>query len=191
MLQSSASRPSVKCRITSFVIPEAAAKESRIKLSLWGFTVQPPLDSSFGADLAAFTKAPPGVRVLNSFFCTRINVAVQVFESVVPSECTRLTVGVVDVSIHARAPGYPGAMALHLGEAEFSTELVGNSPESTFGLSISSSHIFLVDSIEDAIESIGTSRSFPGRGVDFWKVSFRPSADASPAECRFRILVMH
>lgn len=52
----------------SFAVPETTAKESRIKFSLWGFTVHPPLDGSFANDLAMFTKAPPGVRILNSYF---------------------------------------------------------------------------------------------------------------------------
>jgi hypothetical protein len=49
----------------SLVVPETTAKESRIKLSLWGYTVHPPLDGGFGNDLAVFAKAPPGVRILN------------------------------------------------------------------------------------------------------------------------------
>ncbi|KAF8447739.1 hypothetical protein L210DRAFT_3527080 [Boletus edulis BED1] len=151
---SSAPRPSVKSRITSLVVPESTAKESRIKLSLWGFTVHPPLDSSLGKDLAVFVKAPPGV-----------------FESVVPSECTRLTVGVVDVSVHLRTLGHPGGAVLHLGEAEFSTELVGDSSESAFKLWVSSSHLFLVDSIEDALELTGKTQSPNDISVEFWKNS--------------------
>ena len=79
--------------------------------------------------------------------------------------------GVVDVSVHLRAFGYPGAAALHLGEAEFSTELVGNSSQSAFKLRVSSSHIFLVDSIQDAFDTTGTTQSLLGHGVNFWKVS--------------------
>lgn len=111
-----------------------------------------------------------------------MNTALQVFESVVPSECTRLTVGVVDVSVHLRALGYPGAAVLHVGEAEFSTELVGNSSESAFKLRVSSSHFFLVDSIQDAFETTGTTRGPHGLGVDFWKVSCRLFIDALSAK---------
>lgn len=104
------------------------------------------------------------------------------FESVVPSECTRLTVGVIDVSVHLRAPGYPGAAVLYLGEVEFSTELVGNSSESAFKLDVSSSHILLVDSIQDAFGSTGTIQSSLGRGVNFWKVSCRLLANGPSAK---------
>ncbi|KAG6376342.1 hypothetical protein JVT61DRAFT_2325 [Boletus reticuloceps] len=167
---SSAPRPSVKSRITSLVVPETTAKESRIKLSLWGFTVHPPLDSSLGKDLAVFVKAPPGV-----------------FESVVPSECTRLTVGVVDVSVHLRTLGHPGGAVLHLGEAEFSTELVGDSSESAFKLWVSSSHFFLVDSIQDALESTGKTQIPNGLSVEFWKNSgYALIAEISHSQLMYR-----
>lgn len=90
--------------------------------------------------------------------------------------------GVVDVSLHLRALGHPGAVVLHFGEAEFSTELVGNSSESAFRLRVLSSHFFLVDSIQDAFESTGATQSPLGFGVEFWKVSCRPFARASSAE---------
>lgn len=90
--------------------------------------------------------------------------------------------GVVDVSVHLRALGYPGAAVLHLDEAEFSTKLAGNSSESAFKLNISSLHFFLVDSIQDAFESTGTTQSPLGRGVDFWRVSCRFFADSLSAQ---------
>lgn len=71
---------------------------------------------------------------------------------------------------------------LYLGEAEFSTELMGNSSESAFKLGVSSSHIFLVDSIQDAFGSTGTIQSSLGRGVDFWKVSCKLFADDPSAK---------
>ncbi|KAF9246321.1 hypothetical protein BU15DRAFT_70422 [Melanogaster broomeanus] len=150
----SAPKPMVKTRIISLVVPETTVKESRIKLSLWGFTVHVPPDLRVANDLAVFAKAPPGV-----------------FESVVPSECTRLAVAVVDVSVHVRAPEYPGAAVLHLGETNFSTELVGNSPESTFRLDVPSLHFLLIDSIPDAMESAKTPQGPAGHGVSFWKDS--------------------
>lgn len=94
------------------------------------------------------------------------------FESVVPSERTRLAVGVVDVSVRLKAPEYPGAAVLHLGEADFSTELVGNSTESAFNLSVSSLHFLIVDSIRDAIEATETTQAPGGHGVGLWKVGY-------------------
>lgn len=53
----------VKTRIISLAVPETTAKESRITLSLWGFTIYVPPDLRFASDLVAFAKAPPGVRI--------------------------------------------------------------------------------------------------------------------------------
>ncbi|KIJ69300.1 hypothetical protein HYDPIDRAFT_145192 [Hydnomerulius pinastri MD-312] len=151
---SSAPKPMVKARVTSLVVPTTTAKESRIKLSLWGFTIRVPPDLRFANDLGIFAKAPPGV-----------------FESVVPSERTRLAFAVVDVSVHVMAPEYPGAAVLHLGEVDFSTELVGNSTESAFSLSVASLHFLIVDSIHDALESSETPQGSRGHGVGLWKNS--------------------
>ena len=113
---------------------------------------------------------------------TLINTRLQVFESVVPSECTRLTVGAVDISVYLRAMDHPGAAVLHLDEIEFSTELAGNSSESAFKLSVLSSHFFLVDSIQDAFESTGIIRSPFGGGLDSWKVRHTLFADRLSAK---------
>ncbi|KAH7889362.1 hypothetical protein F5I97DRAFT_1940745 [Phlebopus sp. FC_14] len=151
---SSTPRPMIKARVTSLVVPETTAKESRIKLSCWGFTCHVPQDVAFASDLVQFAKAPPGV-----------------FESVVPSELTRLSITVVDVSIHSEAPKYPGAAVLHIGGADLTTELVGNSSISEFRLGVSSSHFFIVDSIHDTNESLETFQGPVGQGVGMWKNS--------------------
>lgn len=91
-------------------------------------------------------------------------------------------VGVVDVSVHLCAQGYPGAAVLHLDEAEFSTELTGISSESVFKLGVSLSHLFLVDSIRDAFDATGPSHSRPGHGVDFWRVSCTLFIDSLPTQ---------
>jgi autophagy-related protein 2 len=51
----------VKLRFTSLVVPETTAKESRLKLTLWGFTYDAYPDLKWVADLGRFVKAPPGV----------------------------------------------------------------------------------------------------------------------------------
>ncbi len=50
------------------VIPESTAKESRIKISLWGFTYKLYPDIGWTADIAEFIKAPPGVSYNSSLF---------------------------------------------------------------------------------------------------------------------------
>ena len=51
----------VKVQFTSLVVPETTAKESRVKLTLWGFTYKVYPDLKWVADLDRFVKAPPGV----------------------------------------------------------------------------------------------------------------------------------
>ncbi|KAI6160026.1 putative peripheral membrane protein [Pisolithus thermaeus] len=93
-------KPMIKIRITSLLVPETSAKESKIKLALCGITCHVPANPCFAADLAAFAKAPPGV-----------------FESVVPSERTVFSATVVDVSLvgNSLETGFKlGISALHL-----------------------------------------------------------------------------
>lgn len=55
----------VKLRFASVVISDTAAKESRIKTTLHGFTfLLSAAHMGWANDLAAFIKAPPGVRVI-------------------------------------------------------------------------------------------------------------------------------
>ncbi|KAK0197033.1 hypothetical protein F5146DRAFT_1013780 [Armillaria mellea] len=61
----------LRLQFTSLVIPETTAKESRIKISLWGFTYKLYPNIGWTTDIAEFIKAPPGA-----------------FESVIPSERT-------------------------------------------------------------------------------------------------------
>lgn len=57
--------PMVKLRFASVSLSDTTAKESRIKISLHGFTFNLAADQmKWINDLAAFAKAPPGVRVL-------------------------------------------------------------------------------------------------------------------------------
>jgi autophagy-related protein 2 len=51
----------LKLRFSSLVVPETTIKESRIKLTLCGFTYDMRPDFSWVADLETFFKSPPGV----------------------------------------------------------------------------------------------------------------------------------
>lgn len=53
----------VKARFTSLVVPETGAKETKIRLALWGFTCHVYPNLQWISDLARFMKAPPGVSV--------------------------------------------------------------------------------------------------------------------------------
>ncbi|KAL4067949.1 hypothetical protein V8B97DRAFT_1939546 [Scleroderma yunnanense] len=167
---SAAPKPMIKIRVTSLVVAETTIKESKIKLSLWGTTCHVPPDLHFVANLASFAKAPPGV-----------------FESVVPSERTVFSVAVNDVSVQLKAPEYPGASVLHIGEADFSTELIGNSLEFGFKLSISALHFLIIDSIHDTSEVLESSQRLAGVGIALWKNSgYALVADVANCHLSFR-----
>ena len=72
---------------------------------------------------------------------------VQAFESVVPSERTKVAVTIIDSSLRLLQPSHPGALVAHIGEMDFSTTLVGNSAETSFHLEVPALSIFLVDDL--------------------------------------------
>lgn len=61
ILQLLSPQPLLKLRFTSVILPETIAKESRIRLHLWGFTYQLFTDVSWISDITLFANAPPGV----------------------------------------------------------------------------------------------------------------------------------
>ncbi|KAI0065395.1 hypothetical protein BV25DRAFT_1821795 [Artomyces pyxidatus] len=146
------SRPLIKLRFISLVVPESTAKESRVKLTLTGFTYNVMPDLQWLTALTIFAKPPPGA-----------------FESVVPSERTQVAVKVVDGSIRMFAPNHPGAIVVYLGELEFSTDLVGDSPETSFIISVSSLGAFLTDDNGATIRSPSNSRPSSTKGITHWR----------------------
>lgn len=149
---SSVPRPMVKARFTSLAVPETGAKETKIRLALWGFTCHVYPDLQWISDLAQFMKAPPGV-----------------FESVVPSERTSLSFPIADVSIKTYAPGHPGSAVVYIGEAELNTELAGNSSEFKLKLLVPSLSFLLVDSMADAPNGPGSAKTSGGSSLNLWK----------------------
>ncbi|KAI0928435.1 hypothetical protein AcW1_005680 [Taiwanofungus camphoratus] len=152
----STSRSALKFRFTSLVVPETTSKESRVKLTLYGVTYNMYPDFEWASDLGRFAKAPPGA-----------------FESVVPSERTRISVTILNSSVRASAPNYSGALVPYIGELSFSTIIVGSSPEISFHLHLSALSLLLADDISaDVEESEQTRAVHPGPdppGVSFWQ----------------------
>ncbi|KAI0093682.1 hypothetical protein BDY19DRAFT_1063485 [Irpex rosettiformis] len=133
-------QPLLKLRFTSLVVSDSAAKESRIKVTICGatYTLYPNLD--WITDITRFVKAPPGV-----------------FESVVPSERTRLSIKVVDSSLQGLCPKYPGSLVLHLGEVEYSSVMVGALPETSFTVGLQTVSLLLLDDLSSVDESTSSS----------------------------------
>ncbi|KAL1733122.1 hypothetical protein EV714DRAFT_282136 [Schizophyllum commune] len=143
-----APRAMLNLRFVSAALPGTGAKESRIKLNLFGFTCNAHPKYQWALDLGRFVKAPPGA-----------------FESVPPSERTRVSVQILDGSLRLLAPKHPGAAVVHLGDLEFSTEIV-DSPEFSFNLAVPALAFYMLDDLADASEN-----RYHRGGVAHWKAA--------------------
>ncbi|TFY83716.1 hypothetical protein EWM64_g299 [Hericium alpestre] len=147
------SRPIVKLRFTSLMVPESTSKESRINLTLFGFLYNFNPDLRWANDLAQFVKPPPGV-----------------FESVIPSERTKVAVKVMESSIRLFSIKHKGALVVHLGDFQFSTDIVGNSPKMVFDLSVHSLAALLNDDHTTIEEAVAPATNPSSQGcLLFWK----------------------
>ena len=104
------------------------------------------------------------------YACSRLS---QAFESVVPSERTRINVKIIDTSIRLLAPSHPGALVPYIGELDFSTVIEGNSPIFSMNLSVPALALLFVDDVSSfPEESEAASRTqSAAHGVAFWKVN--------------------
>ncbi|KDQ16218.1 hypothetical protein BOTBODRAFT_173128 [Botryobasidium botryosum FD-172 SS1] len=150
------SKYALELQLRSLVISDTSAKESRIKLSTFGLIVTVIPDFSFAADLALFAKAPKGLA----------------FEAVVPTECTRLQIRLVECAIRVFPPTNPGTLVLWIGDTEFATDLIGQSTELTLNLGVKSLSILFVD------DASATNTPTPAAGerisasqLEYWKRS--------------------
>ncbi|KAJ7172409.1 hypothetical protein C8R46DRAFT_992546 [Mycena filopes] len=162
----SAAKPLLKLAFTSMTVPETTAKESRIKLALWGFTCNLSPDIQWATDLALFFKPPPGA-----------------FEAVIPTERTHISLKIVDGSIRVSASRHPGALVVHTGALDFSTSVVGDSPNSSFHLSIPELAILMIDDLADTVDPGVHNNS----GVRLWrKAGFALLSEISDLDLTFK-----
>lgn len=90
----------------------------------------------------------------------------QAFESVIPSERTRVSLKIMDGSIRALAPIHPGALVVYVGELEFHTDIIGDSLESSFHLLAPAASVLLLDDVPAAEVKAPTATL----GIAHWKV---------------------
>ncbi|KAJ7235449.1 hypothetical protein B0H12DRAFT_1141515 [Mycena haematopus] len=146
----SAAKPLLKLSFTSLVVPETTAKESRIRVALWGFTCNLSPEIQWATDLGLFFKPPPGA-----------------FETVIPTERTHLSLKVLQGSIRIVSFNHPGALVIHSGALDFSTTVDGDSPDSTIHLSVPELAVLMIDNLADAVYPDAHDNS----GVRFWRKS--------------------
>jgi len=93
----------------------------------------------------------------------------QAFENVMPSEKTRLSLTVKDSSIKATTLHHPGALVLHMGILKFTINLIGDSPDLAFALSVPAAGILAIDNVADISTIDGRASK---DGISRWKVRF-------------------
>ena len=89
----------------------------------------------------------------------------------IPSERTQVVIKIVDSSIRGLAPTHPGALVLYIGELDFATDIVGDSPEFSFHLLVLSISVLFVDSLY-GIGTKQTQASPVAGGSTYWKVRY-------------------
>ncbi|KAK7467202.1 autophagy-related protein 2 [Stygiomarasmius scandens] len=177
----SAPEPLLKLEFMSGQIPQTTSKESSVRLSLWGFTYNFKPDIAWVTDFISFVAAPPGA-----------------FENVMPSEKTRLSLTVKDSSIKATTLHHPGALVLHMGILKFTINLIGDSPDLAFALSVPAAGILAIDNVADISTVDGRT---PKDGISRWKqqgfallaelsdLALQYSANKNPSFPDMRILI--
>jgi len=151
------------------MLPETNTRETRVKLTLCGFTYTFFPDLDWMADLAEFGKNPPGVRSFNcNDFKPTQSVLAQTFESVIPSDRTRVSIKIVDGSIRIFAPNLPGSLVIHVQELEFATDVVGDSCDSSFRINAACLSLLALD--ECTRQEPITDSKRTARGVAAWAV---------------------
>ncbi|PPR03614.1 hypothetical protein CVT24_007729 [Panaeolus cyanescens] len=140
-------KPMIKLRFGTSIQPHTNIKETRIKLSLQGFCYNIHPDFSWINELALFAKNPPGT-----------------FEAVIPSDRTKVGLKILDGSIRVFGAKHPGSLVSYIQELDFSTDVVGKSPESTFEISAASFALLAIDDVNSIVPE--SRRNVPG--VSFW-----------------------
>ena len=90
------------------------------------------------------------------------------FESVVPSERTKLSVKITDGSLRAFAPSHLGALVVHLADFSFSTDLVGGAEELALVVNIHALNIMFTDNSSLSEDQVKSSTSQDT--LSYWKV---------------------
>jgi autophagy-related protein 2 len=90
---------------------------------------------------------------------------------VIPSERTRISLKIVDGSIRASTPGHPGAAIFFVGEMDFSTDIVGDSQENSFHVSVPALSLLFLDDLDaDDVRAQSPKVSIIPQGISHWKV---------------------
>lgn len=152
-------------------MPESTAKETRLVVAASNLTVNLIAKLAWIEDLKSFVKAPPGVSiphlVCDFFVHARY---IQAFDSVVPSERTRIKLSLDDVSIQVIAHPQSGALVLHLKGFDFATNVIGNLPDLSFTISMPNASLLFIDDLSTLLE-VPDKSIIASSTMSYWQVS--------------------
>lgn len=83
-----------------------------------------------------------------------------------------MSIKVADGSVRLFAPTHPGALVVHIEDADFNTDIVGDSPELQLSLQVAALQALLTDNAQAASEESAASaqKLVGGKGSMYWKV---------------------
>lgn len=73
----------------------------------------------------------------------------------------------MDGSIRGFAPSHPGAIVVYVGDLDFSTDVIGKSPDVSFKIMVPSLALLAIDDTKSGGDADGVNNT---RGISFWKV---------------------
>lgn len=79
-----------------------------------------------------------------------------------------MAIKITDGSVRLVAPNYPGSMVAYIGELDFSTDIVGDSPETMINAGVPNFSLLFVDDIGILLAKDDQEISQPG--FESWKV---------------------
>lgn len=85
----------------------------------------------------------------------------------IPTERTRVSLKILDGSVKLIAPIHPGAVVVHVGNMDFSTNIIGDSPDASFHISVTAAALLAIDVLSDMTEPENLSSP---AGFMFWRV---------------------
>ncbi|KIJ44231.1 hypothetical protein M422DRAFT_252242 [Sphaerobolus stellatus SS14] len=102
-------------------------------------------------DLSLFIKAPEGA-----------------FETVVPSERTKISVTIRDGSVHISGEDHPGGIVLRMGEVQLETEIVGQAPETILAMAVTDTQALFLDDLSSIVVPEDVIVNPTLHGVQYW-----------------------
>ncbi|ORY21591.1 hypothetical protein BCR39DRAFT_553281 [Naematelia encephala] len=150
-------QPLLQLRFSSLMDDATGAKETGINVIGSSFTFFVTKDYAWIHEMASFAKTPEGV-----------------FEDVVPSEVTRVTLQLYDTSVHATAPNLSGAVVAVFGNVEVKTDIISDAGESVVDAVAEGIHLLLID---DTSASSQLSSGHTSSSEAWKKAGYAPLVD--------------